>query len=68
MNFVHFPFFIFPFIFFGIMVMLIIVCNRKRSAYMYNQHTPMTILGKRFVNGEITSDEYQQMKEVLKEK
>lgn len=68
MHIAPFPFFIFPLIFFGLIITAFILFARNQRSCGYSQNNPRTLLERRFVNGEITSSEYQEMKEVLKEK
>ncbi|MGP4039735.1 hypothetical protein ACTWP4_07525 [Gracilibacillus sp. D59] len=68
MHIAPFPFFLIPLIFFGLIITAIIFCARNRRSCGDSHINPRTLLERRFVNGEITSSEYHEMKEVLKEK
>jgi uncharacterized membrane protein len=62
----HFPFFIFHIFFLLLLFSAVFLFARNRSRN--NINNPRTLLAVRYVNGELTSDEYKEMKEVLKEK
>jgi uncharacterized membrane protein len=62
----HFPFFIFHLFFLLLLFSAVFLFARNRNRN--NINNPGTLLAVRYVNGELTSDEYKEMKQVLKGK
>ncbi len=60
-----FPFFAFPIILIALIITAIVIFKKNRKLYANNAVNPMTILETRYVKGEITSEDYQSMREVL---
>ena len=60
-----FPFLLFPIILIALMITAIVTFKRNRKMYSNHVANPMTILETRYVKGEITSEDYQSMREVL---
>lgn len=62
-----FGFVIFKLIFFVIFVTLFVLLFRKGRFCRYRTADPMNILETRFVNGEITFEEYERIRSELKQ-
>jgi len=60
-------FIIFKLFFFALIITVLVIFMRNRKFCRYSAADPITILETRFVNGEITNEEFTRMKEELKQ-
>ncbi|MRG85099.1 SHOCT domain-containing protein [Salinibacillus xinjiangensis] len=62
-----FPFGIFfTFLLFGLIITNIILWKRRKGLCYQDNHLALTTLNNRLAKGEITVDEYNDLKEILK--
>lgn len=62
-----FAFVLIKLVFLAFIITAFVFFMRKRKFCGYSVHDPIIILETRFVNGEITSEEFSRMKEELKQ-
>jgi uncharacterized membrane protein len=58
-------FIIFKLIFITFIITAFVIIMRKRKFFQHSASDPITILETRFVQGEITSEEFKRIKEEL---
>ncbi|WP_188454774.1 SHOCT domain-containing protein [Virgibacillus oceani] len=51
----------------GLLIANIVIWRRRGGRYYYNGHNALSVLDTRLAKGEITIEEYEEIKDTLKE-